>query len=106
MFRPDAVYSRKALDRMLGDIVETDRFLQRLGVLVRFKNAVLGADILRAMEQRRDEQRELAEIAGHPHGGSAVDGILGASRLPRNRRRASTSGVRPLTKADVMPEES
>lgn len=54
VFRPDAIYSREALESMLADIVEPKRFLARLKIPARFKNAVLGADVLRALQSPPD----------------------------------------------------
>ena len=50
VFRPDAVYSRDELAKMLDGIVEPERFIERLAIPRRFRNAILGADVLKALE--------------------------------------------------------
>ena len=81
VFRADAVYSRAALAEMLRGIVTPELFLERLAVPLRFKNAVLGADILEAM--------------GRPHESPSKD-----------RRAARGDGSWPIALDSARPAEN
>lgn len=51
---PNAIYSCAELEEQLRGIVGLDTFLKKLGVPRRFNGAVLGADIIRAMQKPPD----------------------------------------------------
>lgn len=88
-FRADAVYSRTELAKMLEGIMDVHLFLERLAVPVRFKNAVLGADVLKALQ---DPPRE-SLLSDEKPGPSVVE----YQPLRRSRKSSAPAGLKPIS---------
>ena len=106
IFRADAIYSRAELVRMLEGIVSPETFLRRLRIPVRFKNATLGSDILRALQEPPEcfLTDDRAESATPP--GAETDHPIRATptvapRRGPSRDRAPGRGRQRLTVEDV-----
>lgn len=76
-FNPEEVYSRAALREMLKDIIDPDTFLDGLKIPKRFRNAILGADILKALQNPPEQAEEIT---------AAVQPIRRATRSQAGKR--------------------
>ena len=101
-FDPQTVYSLDELDRMLGGMVTAKRFLERLHVPRRFRRAVLGSDIICALENPPDGS-ELGSPAVAP---SAGIGAVESTRVRAGGRKAqgrdATAPLRAIQLEEVL----